>query len=298
VVLGEGLNKNRARPESSAAVKSFAALLERSGARRGLRLSGSGETNTNVIAGELVSNEDFTSPERVQACAEKQLCAAALISVTHLNLEQPAEESFEISDPRPAQGGADTRKISFDVAVPARESLLLPVHAPLCSVVASGGRCSDEVIVAGAELVGAQREGKTLELAFYAPARAIVRLNLESGPTKVEFDEGFRVDSEWKQEIGELEVHMPRGPAPDYRRVLRIHLRYTPHVIEKSDSAKNDFRESEFEVFDAIRFPLDTDTTIPTSPPLIAVDPNSAEAVRAELQDMFPGDDGEEIRRY
>ena len=111
---------------------------------------------------------------------------------------------------------------------------------------------------------------------FYTPARAIVRLHLESAPSKVEFDEDYRAESEWKQETGELEVQLPRGSSPDYARVLRIHLRYTPHVPEKPEPEKDDFRGLDYEFFNAIRFPLAPDVTIPTSPPgLVGADANS-----------------------
>lgn len=275
VNLAQDFSYNRAQPESSAAVKSFAGLMERSGVRRALRFTKNGDSPTNLIVSRLVSNDASSRTAQVPPCAEKQLCAAALISVTNLDPEQPIQETFELSDPRSDKTTQASTKISFDVTVPARDSLLLPVHAPLCSSAAPGERCSDEVIVAGAELIGAQRKGKTLELGFYTPARATVRLHLESAPSKVEFDENFRLDTEWKQETGELEVRLPRGPAPDYGRVLRIHLRYTPHVMEKPDSAQKGFRGIDYEVFDAIRFPLGSDVTIPTNPSLVAADANS-----------------------
>ncbi len=275
VHLARDSSQNVAEPESSAGIKSFAALMERSGARRVLRLANGGELNPNLIVSQLVSNDDAARSARSFVCAEKQLCAAELISVTNLNPEQPAKQSFEISEPRLAGATSVPPKITFDVTVPARDSLLLPVHAPLCSAAAPGERCSDEVIVAGAELIGAQREGKTLELAFYAPALATVRLRLESAPSKVEFEGNFRAENEWKQETGELEVQLPRGPSPDYARVLRIHLRYTPHVTEKSDPEKENFRGLEYEVYNAIRYPLGSDVTIPTSPPLLIADANS-----------------------
>lgn len=275
VHLARDVSQNRADPESSAGIKSFAALMERSGARRVLRLTNGGEPNPNLVVSQLVSNDDAARSARPLVCAEKQLCAAELISVTNLNPEQPAKQSFEISEPRPTGGAIVPPKITFDVTVPARDSLLLPVHAPLCSAAALGERCSDEVIVAGAELIGAQREGKTLELAFYAPALATVRLRLESAPSKVEFEGNFRAENDWKQETGELDIHLPRGPSPSYARVLRIHLRYTPHVMEKPDPEKENFRGMEYEVYNAIRYPLGSDVTIPTSPPLLIADANS-----------------------
>jgi hypothetical protein len=269
------LDQNRAQPESSGAIASLTTLLEEAGVQRTLPQPKSGELASNLITSQIVPNRSFGPADEAQTCAENQLCAASLVSFTNLSPDRAADESFEIIDPRSVSGKAASRKISVDVTVPARESLLLPVHAPLCSAISSGEHCSDEVVVAGAELLGAEREGKTLELAFYAPSRAVVRLHLESEPAKVELDEDIRLDAEWNQETGEVEVRMLRGAAPDYRRVLRVHLRYTPHVTEKPDPDKIGSHNSEYQIFDGIRFPLAMDVTIPSGPPLIAADLNS-----------------------
>jgi hypothetical protein len=162
--------------------------------------------------------------------------------------------------------------IPLDITIPAHESLLLPIHAPLCSA-AVEERCTDEVISAGAELLDAERDGRTLELTFYAPARATVRLRLEGQPTKIDLGEDFRLENQWKQETSELEFSLLRGAAPDYRRVVRVHLRYTPHVTEKSDPGKKHRLASEYDVFDSIRLPLASDASIPTGPPLILTGP-------------------------
>ncbi len=284
VALDEGLNENWARPERSAAIESLTALLESSGIHRSLLRSGTGAPNLSLVASQLVSNDSASSHPPVRPCVEGQLCAGSLISVTNLSSDEPANESFDDRQIDRASdagtGGQASSRISFDVTVPARESLMLPVHAPLCAASVSGEHCSDEVVVAGAELLRAERDGKTLELTFYAPARAMVRLHLESEPSKVELDEDIHLDDKWKQETGELEVHLLRGAAPGYLRVLRVHLRYVPHVKERSDRekeerTKNNHRGMEFEVFDAIRFPIGTEATISTHPPLIATDANS-----------------------
>ena len=271
--LADDLGQNRAEPESSAAIEALAGLLGRAGIFPALRRTGSGQAGANLFVTQLVSNAIPSPADR--PCVEGQLCAAALVSVTNVSSDQSASESFEMIDPRPAGTRGVPPKISFDVTVPARESLLLPIHAPLCSAASPGEHCSDEVIAAGAELLGAEREGKNLELTFYAPARAVVRLKLESAPSKVELDPDIRLDDQWKQETGELEVSLLRGAAPDYRRVLLVHLRYTPHVVEKPDPAKSGHVASEYEVFDALRFPLAADATIPTSPPLVVGNPGS-----------------------
>jgi hypothetical protein len=272
VSLAYDLQQNRAQAESSRAAESLTALLARAGAPRSLRRPASSNINQDVFVSQLVSNESSTTTARPHACLEEQLCAAALVSVTNLSADQSAEESFEITDPGAHASGGTSATIPFDVNVPPRESLLLPVHAPLCSA-SVDERCEDEVISSGAELLRAERDGKILELTFYAPARATVRLHLESQPTKVELGEDFRAENQWKQETGELECSLLRGAAPDYRRVLLVHLRYTPHVVEKPDPAKIHRRGSEFEVFDAVRLPLATDVSIPSGPPLILTGP-------------------------
>jgi hypothetical protein len=272
VSLAKDLAQNRAQADSAPAAESLTALLATAGAPRSLRRPASSSINSDVFVSQLVSNESSTTTARPRACVEEQLCAAALVNVTNLSADQPAEESFEITDAGAHAAGVTSANIPFVVNVPPRESLLLPVHAPLCSA-AVDERCEDEVISSGAELLRAERDGKTLELTFYAPARATVRLHLESQPTKVELGEDFRAENQWKQETGELECSLLRGAAPDYRRVLLVHLRYTPHVVEKPDPTKIHRRGSEFEVFDAMRLPLATDSSIPSGPPLILTGP-------------------------
>jgi hypothetical protein len=65
-----------------------------------------------------------------------------------------------------------------------------------------------------------------------------------------------------------------RGAAPDYLRVLKVHLRYSPHVVEKQPPAKHP-RGLSFDVFNAVRFPLGSDASISTHPALILADAGS-----------------------
>jgi hypothetical protein len=272
VSLTDDLAESRSQPESSAAIESLTSLLVKAGAPRSLHRAVGGKINPELFVSQLVSNQDSASSARPHGCVEEQLCAAALVSVTNLSADLPAEESFEITEPDAQASGVAAPTISFDITIPAHESLLLPVHAPLCSA-ALEERCTDEVISSGAELLSAERDGKTLELTFYAPARATVRLRLESQPTKVEFGENFRAENQWKQETSELEFTLLRGAAPDYRRVVQVHLHYTPHVAEKSDSGKKHRQGSEYDIFDSVRLPLASDASIPTGPPLLLSGP-------------------------
>src|SRR5579872_416140 len=276
VSLAEDPEQNRQHSETSAAIESLQSLLVKAGAPQSLHRMDTGRINPELFVSQMVWNEVSASSTRPHTCVEEQLCAAALVSVTNLSADQTLEESFEITDPRSDGSGVNAATIPLDITVPAHESLLLPIHAPLCSA-AVEERCADEVISAGAELLGAERDGKTLELTFYASARATVRLHLESQPTKVELGDDFRVENQWKQETGELEFSLLRGAAPEYRRVVRLHLRYTPHVIEKSDPAKKHREGSQYDVFDSIRLPLASDASIPTGPPLIPAGPSGGQ---------------------
>jgi hypothetical protein len=278
VLLAEDFQRNLAHSESSKAIETLTSLLVKAGAPRSLGRAGTSTTNPELFISQLVSNEDSTSPARPHTCVEKQLCAAALVSVTNLSADESAEDSFEITDPGAHTPEATAATIPFHITIPAHESLLLPVHAPLCSA-AVEERCTDEVISAGAELLGAERDGKTLELTFYAPARATVRLHLESQPAKVDLGGDFRLENQWTQETGELEFSLLRGAAPDYRRVVQIHLRYTPHVVEKLDPTKSRPGPSEYDVFDSVRLPLASDASIPTGPPLIATGPGGGHLI-------------------
>jgi hypothetical protein len=270
VSLDSDLDHNRRQPEATQAIETLNTLTTRAGAARGVQRMSVDGSKAELFATQLISNEVSPGAGR-PSCAADQLCAAALVSVTNFGDGQPAAATLAIEDIQHASPGRVPRTISLEVTVPAHDSLLLPIHAPLCSAAAAEERCSDEVVAAGAELLGAQRDGKTLELLFYAPARATVRLNLESQPSKIELDEDIRLESQWKQETGEAEVVLLRGAAPDFLRVLKVHLRYTPHVVEKQAPPKHP-RSFTFEVFNAVKFPLGSDASISTQPPLILAD--------------------------
>ena len=130
------------------------------------------------------------------------------------------------------------------------------------------------MISSGGELLRAERDDKTLELTFYAPTRAIIRLHLESAPTRVEIDPDMRLETKWTEESGVLEVPLLRGAAPDFLRVLRIHLHYVPHVTEKEkdDAGKYQRGQSEVDMLDAVGLPLATDFFLPSFPPLVVAD--------------------------
>jgi hypothetical protein len=269
-------NRDTATPAGEAGfTESLAGLLDDAGATRSVRRANNDPLDTNLVLTQLVSNVPSASSERPQSCVASTLCAEALVAVTNLSPDEPAVESFEFLDPREPGDAAAPVEIPLNVTVPAHDSVFLPLHAPLCSTAAPGDRCGDEVVASGTELLGAVRDGKTLELTFYAPARATVRLHLDGAPLKIELDGDIRPESQWKPETGDLEVTLLRGAAPSYRRLLRIQMKYVPRVPEKQDPAKLPPGGMEYRVFNAMRVPLGDGLAIPTAPPLIPIEASS-----------------------
>jgi len=194
--------------------------------------------------------------------------ASGLLSITNLNSVN-ADDELEILSPRVGTRSRDETLLHLPITVPPHESLLLPLHARLCSD-AGKSACDDEIIVAGAEFLRAEREGKALELTFYAPVRAVARLRLEGQPSRVRADE-MNVEGTWTPVTREFEIAIPRGPAPDYLRVVKIQLPYEPHVREKPDPEKIHRRDWTISVADGMRFPLAPDAALETFPPLITL---------------------------
>jgi Glycosyl hydrolases family 35 len=270
---GQNREEGRLPPEDSAAAQSLTELLARARRPRILRRSQNENAGTRLLVTQIISNQAGTRPTDFPKCVADQLCAATLVSVTNLSPDQPAAERLDLLDPRPAVSGAVPATLALDVTVPARESLLLPVHAPLCAEASAGERCTDEVVAAGAELLGAQRDGTTLELTFFAPSNAEVRVRLERPPSRIELDDNIRLQGSWDEKTNELTVRLLRGAAPGYRRTLEMRLRYTPHAVQKPGPSSERRRYFQYQVFDAIRLPLAGDTSLPSNPPLVPANP-------------------------
>jgi len=194
--------------------------------------------------------------------------AAGLLSVTNLSGETIGDQ-LEIISPRVPALAKEGTLLHLPLTVPAHESLLLPLHAALCSD-AKKRPCEDEIVVAGAEFLWAEREGKQLNLTFYAPVRAVARFRFEQQPARVRSDE-ISMEGVWTTATREFEIAIPRGPAPDYLRVVRIQLPYEPRVPEKIDPEKVGRRDYDFAVADGMRFPLAADAALETYPPLVGV---------------------------
>jgi Glycosyl hydrolases family 35 len=264
----ESFGETRARPEAAEAIKELSRLMGDIGAPAAIHRSDAAAPDDSLVLSELVGHEAKGPNAPGASCAARPLCAAGLLSATNLDTTRAAEADLDILGPAEKDTGTYRGTLHLHVGVPAGESLLLPLHAPLCNGAAPEEKCSDEVITAGAELLGAEREKNVLELTFYAPMSAKAELRLESEPAKVELDE-MSVNGQWSRPIHMLEVNVLRGAAPDYLRVLTIYLRYTPHVAEKPAPAKHPSSAFDVSVLNGARLPLGQGPALGSVPPLI-----------------------------
>jgi len=265
----ESAAETRAHPGAEEAIQELRRLLDDIGAPAAIHRSDAAAPDDSLVLSELVGREESGPLETLGArCTARPLCAAGLLSVTNLDATRVAEADLGVSAPTGTAMETNRDTLRLHVAVPPGESLLLPLHAPLCSEAAPDARCSDEIITAGAELLGAEREKNVLELTFYAPVSAKVELRLESEPAKVELDENS-VDGQWSKPINVFDVKLLRGAAPDYLRVLKIYLRYTPHVAEKPATSKHPPSAFDVSVLNAARLPLGQGPALASVPPLI-----------------------------
>jgi hypothetical protein len=264
VQVQESLAQTRMRGEAASAVQALQDLLKDAGSRPALRRASERPSSGELVMTELVSDAGT-------GLLGARSGGQGLLSVTNLSYEEAGEETIQVLSPAASARGTAQDYITLSLLVPARESLLLPLHYSLCSAARPRESCKDEVITAGAELLRVAREGNTLELIFYAPARASVLLRLGQQPGRVSLDE-FRPENSWTREKQQLQITLPRGAWPDFVRVLRIGLPYTPRVAEKPKEKKVGRADFEYAVADAVRLPLGDEASLPSDPPLVLVD--------------------------
>jgi hypothetical protein len=263
VTLNESYAENSARFEAAWAARTLREFLEQAGVHAVVKREAKEQHASELAVTQRVSN------------AGAHLLGArdagrGLVSVTNLGDAEVIDETLHLLSPKASARGRGERYIRLRVNLPPGESLLLPLEQPLCLEVAAGERCEDEVVAAGAELLRAERDGKTLELTLYTPARATLVLRLARQPRRVLLDE-IKPEANWDPATRQLEVIVPRGASPGFLRVVKVHLPYTPHVPQKPDRTKPQRRDYTASVIDAVRLPLADDATLPTDPPLVGV---------------------------
>jgi glycosyl hydrolase family 35 len=277
------------------------------------------ENQTTLLVNELVANEASGMLAGMKSdCGSHPSCAEGLLSVLNWSGSAEIQETLKVLPPTiDARVAMESDYIELPVDVPARESLMLPLNFPLCSRDALSKDCSDRVVAAGAELLGATRTGKILELTLYAPTAATVILHLRSAPTGADLpnmlppgarntsadppkpprrvrdlgappelgptgepvlvigDASFperTLHGTYDKTSGNFRVIVPRGAAPTFPRILRVHLSYDPDLPEVAKPAKQHGNGYRFAVEDAVRLPLNDGKSLLSQPPIILLD--------------------------
>src|SRR3989442_12700569 len=118
----------------------------------------------NDGTGELGARQPLCASLSIAQHRPAQHCALGLLSVTNLSFEDSVEEALEVLSPGAGSQGAPDDYISLRVLLPPHESLLLPLHYPLCAEAGADKECRAEIFHPGAELLRAQGVGRPHEL--------------------------------------------------------------------------------------------------------------------------------------
>jgi hypothetical protein len=266
VALDRSLAENRGQRESEYAMGVLHEFITAAGLRPAVII-----TKNATGAGHLIVNEIVTNEGTGELGERKG--GHGFLSVTNLSADSAANAFLEILPPAVSARGNHEDYIAIQVNVPSRESLLLPLNLPLCFADPANVPCGDTVKSANAEFIDARRQGKLLEMQFFAPTRSVVRLRLERKPVHVSLDDNY-LETAWLSDENELVVPLMRGAAPRYLRNLKIELNYKPQVPEAEKVGKASLAGVDFYVWNAMRFPTSHGAFLRTYPPLIVLDPN------------------------
>jgi hypothetical protein len=280
VALDRSFKENRAQRESEWAIGVLQEFIAAAGLRPAVILSGKAAGTGHLIASEIVTNEG------TGALGERK-GGQGFLSVTNLSADSAANTVLEILSPAAPARGKHADYTALHVTVPPRESLLLPLEAPICFADPENAPCGDAVEAASAEFLDARREGKLLELQFYAPMRAEIHLRLAHKPAHIALD-GNNLETTWVPAENELRVPLLRGAAPRYVRTLKIELNYKPHVPEAEKVGKASLAGFDLFAWNAIRFPTSQGAFLRTFPPLILLDPNRPTSIMFTVVNHSP----------
>ncbi len=261
--LKQSFVENRNAESADWNLRAIRRIVTQAGVHPAIIVIGDPVQASSLVLTELISNEGTGT-------LGARTSGHGWLSVTNLNTDDAIDASVSVLAPETTALNDSAERVTLDVSVPARESLLLPLGLSLCLEDAPPG-CNDEAIISGAEIVSVAREGKTLEIVFYAPARAEIRLRLEQAPSHVEVED-TSPETKWSQERHEVVLSTSRGAAPGYLRKLKVQLPYVPHVPAVRHESDRGRGWTEMTVVNALRLPLGPLTNLGTSPPLIVID--------------------------
>ena len=282
VALDRTFEENGEQEEANWAVGVLREFLAEADVRPALMLSGKTTGANHLIANQLVSNEGT-------GLLGDRTGGYGFLSVTNLSGRTTAETALEVLSPAASGRGSHNDYGAMQVTLPPRQSLLLPLGTPLCSGDESKAPCEDSVVAATAELLEAQRDGKSYVLLFYTPARADVLLHLSQKPSNVSLDE-VRPELNWDETANTLQVVVPRGAAPLFHRILKIEMPTKPRLPEIEKPPKFATSDLGYFVANAIRLPVSHGAFLRTYPPLVLLDAKRPSAVVLQVEDFNPGE--------
>ena len=269
LALDKSLADNQSQQESKWALGVLNEFMAAGEIRPALKFSGKTTGGSALFLSEIVTNEGT-------GLLGDRKAGQGFLSATNLAEHETAEADVDALSPSASAKGHAGTYSSIHLVVPPHESVLLPLEMPLCSSDPQNAPCGDSIPIAGAEFIDARRDGKTLELTFYIPARADIHIHLGEKPFHVSLDEmDTKPESNWIPDQKELQLTIPRGAAPDFRRTLKLTVHYTPHVpeVEKHNQpSKAPSEDLEYYVQNAVRFPTSGSSFLRTYPALIVPD--------------------------
>jgi glycosyl hydrolase family 35 len=282
VALDRGFAENRDQPEAAWAISVLREFIMAGGLRPAVVISGKPTGASQLIANEIITNEG------TELLGERD-GGQGFLSITNLASSITADTYLEVLAPRASARGNHTDYLPLHVTLPPRESLLLPLQTSLCFSDPPNAPCPDDVVEAGAEFLEAQRDGKSLVLLFYAPARAEISLHLALKPSNVALD-NVKPEVAWDDSENALQVTVPRGMAPQFHRVLKIDLPDKPHVPEVEKPPKFAPSDLGYFVANALRLPVSQGAFLRTYPPLVLLESKGTSAVVLQAENFNFGE--------
>ncbi len=271
IAVGESLTEVREHREAEWAAGVLREFLDAAKVRPSVRSS-----DKKAEAGELLANEIVSNEGSELLGARKG--GRGFLSVTNLSATTAADQILEILSPAASSRGTDADYVTLHVNVPPHESLLLPLDEPVCFSDPLNAPCGQAVSSSGAELLDARREGKSLELLFYAPARAEIHLQIPYQPSHVSLDTN-RIEGIWNEAGRDLQLTITRGAAPRYVRVVSVDLSAKPNVPEAEKPIKPTLDDIDYFVSNTLRLPSGGDSALRVFPPLVVADKKKTFAV-------------------
>lgn len=265
IALGRSISENDGQTESAWAARVLLELIGAAGVQPSVKLANPLTGSHELLVSEIVANEGT-------GLLGERKDGPGFLSVTNLNASEPAEATFHLLPPGWSAKTKQEETISLHLVISPHESLLLPLHAPVCFDDPANAPCGEAVASGGAEFLDAWRDGKTLKLLFYVPTQAAVRVHLAQHPGRVTLEQTAKPDARWLPPENELEVTIPRGAAPDFLRTVEIDLPSKPHVPEQEKASKLVPSDLTFSIWNAARLPVSAGAFLKTDPPLVIVD--------------------------